>query len=91
MKCDRIREDLGAYLDNELDSARRSELDGHLASCEACTAELHRLRKLSKLVADVLGRQAEYSGEPPHACTSDTAVAYSCRKSSWRMSSPAAR
>ncbi len=53
MKCDRIREDLGAYLDDELDSARRSELDGHLASCEACAAELHRLRKLSKLVADV--------------------------------------
>jgi hypothetical protein len=53
MKCDRIREDLGAYLDDELDSARRSELDGHLASCEACTAQLERLRKLSRLVADV--------------------------------------
>jgi len=53
MKCDRIREDLGAYLDNELDSARCSELEGHLASCEACAAELHRLRKLLRLVADV--------------------------------------
>ncbi|MHC4198802.1 MAG: anti-sigma factor family protein, partial [Planctomycetota bacterium] len=53
MKCDRIREDLGAYLDNELDSARRSELDGHLVSCQACAVELERLRKLSRLVAGV--------------------------------------
>ena len=53
MNCEGIREDLGAYLDDELDSARRSELDGHLASCEACTVELERLRKLSRLVGDV--------------------------------------
>jgi len=50
MSCSEIREDLGAYLDGELDAARRSELASHLDSCADCRAELERLRRLSGLL-----------------------------------------
>ena len=53
MNCKDIREDLSAHLDGELDPARRAEIDGHLASCDGCRAELERLRRLSKLLGDV--------------------------------------
>jgi anti-sigma factor RsiW len=35
---------LSAYLDNEVDASRRALLESHLAVCEACSAELVKLR-----------------------------------------------
>ncbi len=45
--CDSIRADLSALLDGELPDPRRSELAQHLASCDACRAELEQLRTVA--------------------------------------------
>ena len=47
--CDKSR--LMAYLDGELSVAARREVESHLATCPACTAELKSLRELSSSFA----------------------------------------
>jgi hypothetical protein len=39
MKCNDIRENLAAYLDNEIDGAPRQAMDDHMKGCEPCAAE----------------------------------------------------
>ena len=41
---------LGAYLDGELNGAMQRKVEAHLATCQACQAELEELRSLSKLL-----------------------------------------
>jgi anti-sigma factor RsiW len=45
MWCYRARRTLSPYLDGEVDPRRRASLESHLAGCEACSAELRRLRE----------------------------------------------
>jgi anti-sigma factor RsiW len=42
---------LGAYHDGQLDAAASAEIEKHLTSCPACTAELAELRKMSQWFA----------------------------------------
>ena len=49
--CQDIRGELSAYLDGELTSSRRAEVDAHLASCGRCQQELSEIRKLTAGVA----------------------------------------
>lgn len=51
MNCVDVR--LDEYFDGELADADRAVVDGHLASCEACRAELERSRKLEKVLRSV--------------------------------------
>ncbi|MBI3855263.1 MAG: zf-HC2 domain-containing protein [Planctomycetes bacterium] len=51
MNCADLR--LDEYFDGELDEAARAAVDGHLASCAACRAELERLRKLEGVLKSV--------------------------------------
>jgi anti-sigma factor RsiW len=44
MRCHRARRLLSPYLDGEVDPRRRASLVAHLSGCEACSAELRRLR-----------------------------------------------
>ena len=43
---------LTAYVDGELDDARREEVQVHLAHCASCRADLQILRGLKSVVAD---------------------------------------
>jgi anti-sigma factor RsiW len=36
LKCSEVLEDLSAYVDGELDAARRAQIDTHLAGCDRC-------------------------------------------------------
>jgi hypothetical protein len=51
MICADVR--LDEYLDGELAEADRAVVDGHLASCAACRAELEQSRKLEKVLLSV--------------------------------------
>lgn len=48
--CDGIRLDLSAYIDDELDTARRATVADHLEGCSACRREEEVLRSVRKLV-----------------------------------------
>lgn len=45
------QERLSAYLDDELDIEQRTEVDRHLASCDACRSQLSSLGRLKQAVA----------------------------------------
>jgi hypothetical protein len=51
MSCTELR--LDEYLDGELSAADRAAVEGHLASCTACRAELERSRKLEAVLRSV--------------------------------------
>jgi hypothetical protein len=51
MSCTELR--LDEYLDGELSAADRADVEGHLASCTACRAELERSRKLEVVLRSV--------------------------------------
>lgn len=36
LKCSEVLVDLSAYVDGELDDARREKIDAHLAGCDRC-------------------------------------------------------
>jgi anti-sigma factor RsiW len=44
MRCHRVKRLLCAYLDDELEPNRRASLESHVVGCEACSAELAKLR-----------------------------------------------
>jgi anti-sigma factor RsiW len=46
MDCEQIQLNLLAYLDGELGDAERAEIEAHVATCDACAAELARLQAL---------------------------------------------
>jgi hypothetical protein len=45
MECDKIQEQLSAYIENTLSPAERQRLDEHLKSCPSCAASLSDLEK----------------------------------------------
>jgi anti-sigma factor RsiW len=47
-----VTEWLGAYHDGELHGARLRHVEGHLAECATCQAELDEIRNLSALIQD---------------------------------------
>lgn len=57
MKCDNIKEDLSAYIDNELDEKESGEIRKHLAECKDCNKEFN---ELSATVA-LLGKMKRYT------------------------------
>ena len=57
----RLRDQLSAYIDGELDSPAAERLEGHLAECERCRVELEHLR------ATVAGLRNLPEVEPPRS------------------------
>ena len=47
MNCQECREELAAYIEGLLDETCKSRMDGHMAECTACQAELREVRKLT--------------------------------------------
>lgn len=48
--CTQYRNDLSAYLDDELDNARKSDISLHLVSCGDCRKEYEGLKAVSRVV-----------------------------------------
>lgn len=53
MLCNELKENLSAYLDNELPINQLAGLNEHLANCPECRAEHSRLSKVSGLVKNL--------------------------------------
>ena len=49
-RCGRVRGMLSEYIDSRLDDRRRSLVEGHLETCEACTKELESLQMTVQLL-----------------------------------------
>ena len=47
MNCKEVTGHLGAYLDGELPSTSRDDLDGHLTTCNSCRVNLDTLREIT--------------------------------------------
>lgn len=43
MRCEKVKEKLSAFIDNELDREKTSEIKQHLAECSGCNQELKLL------------------------------------------------
>lgn len=52
MNCDEARIMLHALLDNELDASHAREVEAHIASCAACTAEFAAQREMQRVLAE---------------------------------------
>jgi len=52
MNCEQIERQLGRYVDKELSTAERDEVEAHLESCSSCQTELAELRELVAGIAN---------------------------------------
>lgn len=50
MNCEQAEDILSAYLDNHIDPPQRSEFEGHLAGCAACSASLAEYRRFDDML-----------------------------------------
>lgn len=50
--CKHVWEHISAYIEGDVDSALRAEIDKHLETCEICSAVLDSARNVVVLVAD---------------------------------------
>ena len=57
MNCDPSAELLSAFIDGEIGSADREELEVHMAGCEGCRSRFGSLRALKHAVARLEGRE----------------------------------
>jgi hypothetical protein len=48
MKCEDIQEELEAFLSNEIDKSKRSEIQSHLDKCQNCSGVLRQQTRLSE-------------------------------------------
>lgn len=51
MRCDRVRRQLNALIDDALDDSLAARIAGHLARCPACAAEVAAIRRLGAAAA----------------------------------------
>jgi anti-sigma factor RsiW len=51
MECKRDREAIAAYVDGELETSARTELESHLETCEACRELVAAQRRLGEMLA----------------------------------------
>ncbi len=54
MECQEVRQQLSAWLDDELDAAAAAALMAHLDSCEACRREWRRLTALESALGHLV-------------------------------------
>ncbi|MEV1003654.1 zf-HC2 domain-containing protein [Nonomuraea sp. NPDC050202] len=65
MTCEEVRISLGAHALGALDPEEAVELDHHLATCEACGAELLELEGVGAFLGKVSERDVELVASPP--------------------------
>ncbi len=67
MRCDKVKELLLAYLDEEVDSSDRALIQAHLAECEACRQELAILSRVRERISQHFQVQASNLSPSPQA------------------------
>ncbi|GAB2937762.1 zf-HC2 domain-containing protein [Nonomuraea fastidiosa] len=65
MTCEEVRIALGAHALGALDPEEALEIDHHLATCEACGAELEELAGVTTFLGKVSERDVEVVSSPP--------------------------
>ncbi|TDE26811.1 zf-HC2 domain-containing protein [Nonomuraea mesophila] len=65
MTCEEIRLSMGAHALGALDPDEAMEVDNHLATCEACGAELVELEGVASFLGKVSERDVELVSSPP--------------------------
>ncbi|MFI9556198.1 anti-sigma factor family protein [Nonomuraea endophytica] len=65
MTCEEVRLSLGAHALGALDPDEALEIDTHLATCEACGAELMELEGVTAFLGKVSERDVELVASPP--------------------------
>ena len=50
MRCEDVQEELEAFISDDVDGARKSEMQSHLDKCQDCSRALRQLRKLSEVL-----------------------------------------
>ncbi|MFC6369164.1 anti-sigma factor family protein [Nonomuraea thailandensis] len=65
MTCEEVRISLGAHALGALDPEEAAEIDHHLATCEACGAELLELEGVGAFLGKVSERDVELVASPP--------------------------
>lgn len=50
MRCEDIQKELEAFLSNEIDEPKRSEIQSHLDECQNCSGVLQQLKRLSEVL-----------------------------------------
>ncbi|WP_240973110.1 anti-sigma factor [Nonomuraea composti] len=65
MTCEEVRISLGAHALGALDEEEALEVDNHLATCEACGAELLELEGVGAFLGKVSERDVELVASPP--------------------------
>jgi anti-sigma factor RsiW len=77
MRCERTRQLLGAYLDQELDLLERRDVAAHLDTCAQCTATTDEISRVSRQLAQV-GRE-----QPPKHLRSRITAALAESDNQW--------
>jgi anti-sigma factor RsiW len=54
MNCDQVREDLGAWIDGELEPFEAKGMEAHLDACPACQGEAEEIRQLEGVLREQL-------------------------------------
>lgn len=54
MDCDKIRRDLAAFIDGELEDGEVADIEKHLTGCEACREGLDELRRTARALEELL-------------------------------------
>ena len=52
LDCKHVWQYISAYIEGDVDSALRAEIDKHLETCEICSAVLDSTRNVDILIAD---------------------------------------
>src|SRR5262249_15710758 len=78
MQCERTRQLLGAYLDQELDLPERRDVEAHMETCAQCTATADEISRVSRKLAE-LGRES-----PPKHLRSRISAALAEADNQWR-------
>lgn len=53
MKCEKVSQELIAYLDRRLESAERNEMEEHLANCPTCRARAEEFRSVWRVMDEL--------------------------------------
>lgn len=78
MRCEDIQEELEAFLSNEIDKPKRSEIQSHLDKCQNCSGVLRQLTRLSEALQTWKGI------EPSPLMYEKLKIKMKASESSWR-------
>ena len=75
MDCNRCREQLDAYLDQELTAAEQEQVEEHLCQCEQCRRVLRQMERMQEAISHLqIQAPAEFVEKAVQQLQNETAV-----------------